>query len=99
VEFNLWAHKEFFGYFVEQWLENEEIPVVLWSCYHRPYRTNNEVEGWNDKVNSYFERPRPNIKKVLGCLQKEAENCNHLHMRMILNLDGENRKKCYINLT
>jgi hypothetical protein len=29
---------------------------------------------------------RPDIKKVLGCLQKEAENCNHLFMRMILNL-------------
>jgi hypothetical protein len=31
-EFHLRAHNEFFGYFVEQWLENEEIPVVLWSC-------------------------------------------------------------------
>jgi hypothetical protein len=39
----------------------------------------------NNKVNSYFERPHPNIKKVLGCPQKEAENCNHLYMRNILN--------------
>jgi hypothetical protein len=30
--FYLRVHNEFFGYFVEQWLENEEIPVVLWSC-------------------------------------------------------------------
>jgi hypothetical protein len=26
-EFHLRAHNEFFDYFVEQWLENEEIPV------------------------------------------------------------------------
>jgi hypothetical protein len=63
-EFHLLAH-EFFDYFVEQWLENEEIPVVLWSCYHKRHRINNSVEGWKNKVNSYFERPRLNIKKVL----------------------------------
>jgi hypothetical protein len=30
--FNLRAHNEFLDYFVEQWLENEDIPDVLWSC-------------------------------------------------------------------
>jgi hypothetical protein len=29
--FHLRAHNEFFNYFVKQWLENQEIPVVLWS--------------------------------------------------------------------
>jgi hypothetical protein len=90
-EFHLRERNEFFDYFVGQWLENHKTPVVLWSCYHRRHRSNNAVEGWNDKVNSYFERPQSNIKKVLGCLQKEAENCNHLYMRMILNLEGEGR--------
>jgi hypothetical protein len=28
-EFHFLAHNEFFDYFVKQWLENEEIPVVL----------------------------------------------------------------------
>jgi hypothetical protein len=97
-EFHLRAHNVF-DCFVEQWLENEEIAIVLWSCYHRRHRTNNAVEGWNNKVNSYFERPHQNIKKVLGCLQKEAENCNHLYMIMILNLEGKKRKKCSINPT
>jgi hypothetical protein len=31
-ELHLRAHNELFDYFVEQWLENEEIPVVL--CSH-----------------------------------------------------------------
>jgi hypothetical protein len=48
--FHLRAHNEFLGYFVGQWFENEDIPVVLWSCYHRRRRTNTAVEGWNNKV-------------------------------------------------
>jgi hypothetical protein len=51
-EFHLRAHNEFFDYFVEQWLEKEEVPVVLWSCYHRRHGTDNAVEGWINKVNS-----------------------------------------------
>jgi hypothetical protein len=31
-ESHLREHNEFFHYFVEQWLEKEEIPVALWSC-------------------------------------------------------------------
>jgi hypothetical protein len=30
-QFHLWARNEFFDCFVEQWLENKEIPVVIWS--------------------------------------------------------------------
>jgi hypothetical protein len=51
-EFHLRAHNEFFDYVVEQWLEKEEIPVVVWSCYHRRHGTDNAVEGWINKVNS-----------------------------------------------
>jgi hypothetical protein len=63
---NLREHNEFFDYFVEQWLENEEIPVVLWSCYHRRRRTNNAEGGWNNNVNITLKG-----LKVLACLQKE----------------------------
>jgi hypothetical protein len=43
------THNEFFDYFIEQWLVNEEIPVVRWICYHRRHRANNAVESWNNK--------------------------------------------------
>jgi hypothetical protein len=65
------AHNEFFDHFVEQWLENEEIPVVLWTCYHRRHRTNNAVEGWNNKVNSGSERPHLNIKKYSAAYKQK----------------------------
>jgi hypothetical protein len=88
----------FFDYIVQQWLKDDEIPVVLWSCYYRLHRTDDAVEGCNNKVNSYFERTHPNIKQVLGCLQKEAENCNHLYENDN-KFSGGKIKKCYINLT
>jgi hypothetical protein len=70
-------------------------PVILWSCYHRRHRTNNAKEGWNNKVNSYIERPHPNIKNALRCLQK-AENWNYLYMRMILNLESKKERSAML---
>jgi hypothetical protein len=34
---------------------------------------NNAVEGWNNKVNSYFERPEPNIKKYRAVYTKKQK--------------------------
>lgn len=89
---------KFFDYFVEQWLENEDIPVAFWNCHNKRHRTNNAVEGWNRKINSYVERPHPRIKNLVECLKKEGENCDHLFKRMELSLEGRKRKKCYIKL-
>jgi hypothetical protein len=86
-EFHLPAHNEFFDYFVEQWLENEEIPVVLWSCYHRRHRTNHAVESFYNKVN--LERPHPIIKKK----QKRSRKFQHEND---VKFRGEKRRKCYI---
>jgi hypothetical protein len=69
-EFYLGAHNKFFHYFAKQWLENEEIPVALCSCYYRRHRTSNALEGWDNKANSYFERPHPNIKKYWAAYKK-----------------------------
>jgi hypothetical protein len=45
----------------------------LWSCYHRRHRNNNAVEGWNNKVSSYFERSHPNIKKYWVAYNKNQK--------------------------
>jgi hypothetical protein len=37
-EFHLRAYNEFFDYFVEHWLENEEIPIFLWSYISLSYQ-------------------------------------------------------------
>lgn len=89
---------EFFDYFTERWLENEQISIQLWNCYKRRHRTTNAVEGWNNKVNSTFQKPRPRVKDLVQTLKMEAENSAVIYMRMQLNLDGKRRKLKYKKL-
>ena len=90
--------EEFFNYFVEAWLENDQIPIQMWNCYGRRHRTTNAVEGEHNKINSAIGNPHPRFNMLLECLKKEAENTNCMFMKIELNLEGKKRKKQYINL-
>lgn len=89
---------EFFDYFVNRWLENEEIPIHVWTCYKRRHRTTNAVEGWNNRINNILGRPNPKLKDVLLCLKREAESSAFMYMRAELNLEGKRRKTTYQKL-
>lgn len=89
---------EFFDYFVDQWLENADVPVELWSCHRRRHRTTNAVEGWHHKINNILHTPNPKVRDVVECLKKEAENTNCMFMRMELNMEGKRRRTKYIKL-
>ena len=39
------------GYINRQWMENTTFPVSSWSAFMRPIRTNNDIEGWHNKLN------------------------------------------------
>jgi hypothetical protein len=42
----------YLDYFVEQCMENQNVPIEMLNiCKHR-HRTNNAVESWNSKLNS-----------------------------------------------
>lgn len=86
----------FFDYFVDQWLQNPEIPESLWSCHLRRHRTTNSVEGWHHRINYNLLKPKPRVKDVIYCLKKEAETTTHVHMRLELNLEGKKRKTKYV---
>lgn len=89
---------EFFDYFVERWLENDEIPVSLWSCYGRRHRTTNAVEGWHSKINNMLVKRNPKVKDVIGVMRTEAESTACAIMRRELNMDGKRRKSTYRRL-
>lgn len=89
---------EFFDYFIDRWLENEDIPIQLWNCHNRRHRTTNAVEGWNNRLNSMFRRPNPRIKELIQCLKTEAENAACMYMRLQVNLEGKRRKSAYKKL-
>jgi hypothetical protein len=39
-------------YFVEQWMENQNVPIEMWLIHQHRHRTNNAVESSNSKLNS-----------------------------------------------
>lgn len=88
----------FLDYFVERWMENEEVPVELWSCYNRRHRTTNSVEGWHNKINTELGRPNPRVKDLINCLKKEAESSACALIRAQLNMEGKRRKTAYMTL-
>lgn len=88
--------QEFYDYFVEQWLDNENIPRVMWNCSGRRHRTNNVSEGWNRRVNALISKNHPNFYSLLKILREDAEYYGHQYDRLILNLGGNRRKKSAI---
>ena len=87
----------FYDYFVSQWLENDNITKEMWNCHKQRHRSNNALEGWNNRLNTLI-RPHPNVYQLIKCLHQEAEYAEHLYQRVTLNLEGKRRKKSYIIL-
>ena len=48
-------------YFVEQWLENQNVPTEMWNTNKHRHRTNNAVEGWNPSLNSITGKQPPSV--------------------------------------
>lgn len=85
----------FFDYFIENWMENEQNAIQQWNCHRSRHRTTNAVEGWNNKLNSMFQRPSPRITELIQCLKTEAEKSACMYMKIQLNLEGKRRKLKY----
>lgn len=62
----------FLAYFVDQWLENSNIPPEVWNVYNQRHRTNNAVEGWNRKLNALVGMKSPNIFFLVDKLKQLA---------------------------
>ncbi len=44
--------EELLAYYMDtQWIRNSTFPLSSWSVYQRQYRTNNDVEGWHNRLN------------------------------------------------
>jgi hypothetical protein len=63
----------FLDYFVEQWMEKQNVPIEMWNIHQHRHRTNNAVEGWNSKLSSIIGKQHPNIFLLVHKLKEEAE--------------------------
>jgi hypothetical protein len=58
-----------YQYFRQQWIMS--IPPKMWNVYKVNIRTNNHLEGWHNRFANLVSRHRPNIWRLLACIQQE----------------------------
>lgn len=90
--------QEFYDYYVEQWLQNSTITKNMWNCYNKMHRTNNAVEGWNNRLGHVVSRSHPRVLDLVKHLKEESEQSDFFYRRKELSLAGEKRKSTYIKL-
>lgn len=54
------------NYFQPNWLESRTFPVSSWSVYRQHIRTNNDIEGWHNRLNAVIPHERPNMNLLFG---------------------------------
>jgi hypothetical protein len=63
----------FLDYFVQQILENQNVPIQMWNINRHRHGTNSAAEGWNSKLNSIIRKQQPNVFLLVQKLKEEAE--------------------------
>jgi hypothetical protein len=43
---------KFIDYYLQQWMENQNVPNEMWNTNKHRRRSNNATEGWNSKLSS-----------------------------------------------
>ncbi|CAF4091623.1 unnamed protein product [Rotaria sordida] len=69
-----------FTYFENQWIKAVEIK--RWNAYGIQMRTNNNCEGYHNRLNSRICKYHPNIWIFIRCIQGEENRFNHLLIQM-----------------
>lgn len=65
----------FMDYIWRQWITNPVFPVKNWSVFMLSVRTNNDLEGWHNRLNRHVNQQGPvPFYLLLTELYKEAEN-------------------------
>jgi hypothetical protein len=63
----------FLCYYVQQLMENQYVPIVMWNIIEQLHWTNNTVEGLNSKLNSIIGKQQPNVFLQVQKLKEVAE--------------------------
>ena len=65
---------EFMDYFVDNYFEGS-FPIELWNHYDTVGpRTNNNLEGYNNKLKTHVSRAHPSIFKSIELFQTQETN-------------------------
>ncbi|CAM4809277.1 unnamed protein product [Rotaria magnacalcarata] len=80
---------QLFLYFDHQWIAN--VPMKMWSVHGYQHRTNNNCEGFHNRLNQRILKAHPNMWTFIKCIQNEENRFRHLLLQM--NAGAQARKK------
>ena len=63
---------ELLNYIERTWITSRPPPAA-WSTFKRSVRTNNDAEGWHNRINGQVPHDRPNLYLLIKALYDEAE--------------------------
>jgi hypothetical protein len=63
----------FLHYFVEQWMENQNVSIDMWNINKHWHWIDSAVEGWNSKLNNIIGKQQPNVLLLVQKLKQAAE--------------------------
>lgn len=66
--------QDLLNYIENQWINNSVFPVASWSVYQRQFRTNNDTEGWHNRLNIKARTSGLNMYKLIQLLHQEAKD-------------------------
>ncbi|GFU42293.1 uncharacterized protein TNCV_4554581 [Trichonephila clavipes] len=88
----------FIDYFVEQWMDNPNMPIKVWNVCEQRHRTNNSVEGWSSKLNAITDRNQPYVHLLIKILKEETQKVSfNIKFRELGDLEIK-RKKADVKL-
>jgi len=63
----------FLDYFVEQWMENQNVFIEVWNINKHRHKTNNAIKCWNSKITGFVGKQQRNVFLQVQKLKVEAE--------------------------
>jgi hypothetical protein len=85
-------------YVERQWVHSTTFPIASWSVYKRPFRTNNDVEGWHHKLNVGSRTSGLNMYKLIDVLHIEAIDVEYVSRFVSQKLMLRCQRKLYARL-
>lgn len=73
---------KFMAYINENWMCNETFPVKSWCVFGQPTRTNNDVEGWHNRLNRKARGASLHLYVMIKLLSDEAQ-CLPMQIKLV----------------
>lgn len=74
IEENAEGLQKLLRYMSRNWVHNDHVTPASWSNYRREVRTNNDVEGWHQRLNGSAPIAHPNMYFLLWLLHAETDS-------------------------